>query len=219
MGEGRARYAVRRALVAGGLGAVVISAVVFTRGSETPNAQPPPAPTGAHSTTTATTVPTLGPSAPAPLGLEPSTPECLAANTTALSAEGIRAENAQPGTTAWRTALTSATTRVNISLDRGSVQCGGTVAISLRGDTIPAVITVYRLGWYGGTGGRAVWSSAPIVARPAPPGRLAGHVRHGPRRSPRPGQPRRAAGQRRLTVLPLSRRSTRERAGRPRLRR
>lgn len=166
MGEGRARYAVRRALVAGGLGAVVLAVVVFTRGSETPNAQPAPAPPGAHSTTTATTVPTLGPSAPAPLGLEPSTSECLAANTTALSAEGIRAENAQPGTTAWRTALTSATTRVNISLDRGSVQCGGTVAISLRGDTIPAVITVYRLGWYGGTGGRAVWSSAPIVARP-----------------------------------------------------
>ena len=165
MGEGRARYAVRRALVAGGLGAVVLSAVVFTRGSDTPSAQPPPAPTGAHSTTTATTVPTLGPSAPAPLGLEPSTRECLAANTTALSAEGIRAENAKPGTTAWRSALARGATPVNVYLDRSSVQCGGTVAISLRGTGAAAVIRVYRLGWYGGTGGREVWASAPIVAR------------------------------------------------------
>ncbi|MFZ2515063.1 MAG: N,N-dimethylformamidase beta subunit family domain-containing protein [Candidatus Lutibacillus vidarii] len=167
MGEGRARYAVRRALVAGGLGAVVLAVVVFTRGSDTPSAQPPPAPTGAHSTTTATTVPTLAPSAPTPLGLDPSTPECLAANTTALSAEGIRAENAQPGTTAWRSALAPGATPVNVYLDRSSVQCSGTVAISLRGTGAPAIIRVFRLGWYAGNGGREMWRSGPVLARPA----------------------------------------------------
>lgn len=99
--------------------------------------------------------------------VEKTTPACLAANTIAMSAAGVRAENARTGTAAWRSALAPGATPVNVYLDRSSVQCSGTVAISLRGTGAPAIIRVFRLGWYAGTGGREMWRSGPVLARPA----------------------------------------------------
>ena len=99
--------------------------------------------------------------------VEKTTPACLAANTTALSAAGVRAENSRTGTAAWRSALAPGATPVSVYLDRSSVQCSGTVAISLRGTGAPAIIRVFRLGWYAGSGGREMWRSGPVLARPA----------------------------------------------------
>ena len=151
----------------GGLGAVVLSAVVFTRGSDTPSAQP-----RRHRRSSqhhhGHDRPDSRPSAPTPLGLEPSTPGMPGRQH--HRPERRRHPGGERETGDNRLAQRPRARRdsmVNVYLDRSSVQCGGTVAISLRGTGAPAIIRVFRLGWYAGNGGREMWRSGPVLARPA----------------------------------------------------
>ncbi|NUR27871.1 MAG: hypothetical protein HOV83_18840 [Catenulispora sp.] len=44
-------------------------------------------------------------------------------------------------------------------LDQVSAACGDTLGLHLSGYVPTASVTAYRMGWYGGAGGRAVWSA------------------------------------------------------------
>ncbi|HSA49561.1 MAG TPA: N,N-dimethylformamidase beta subunit family domain-containing protein [Yinghuangia sp.] len=69
-------------------------------------------------------------------------------------------ENSRPGTGDWRVPERWGADLMGF-LDTDSAACGDTVRIRLTG-TGPARVTAYRLGWYGGAGGRAVWSSKEV---------------------------------------------------------
>lgn len=83
----------------------------------------------------------------------------------------VAEENRRPGTEAWRVPERWGADLMGF-VDRDSVVCGDTVKLRLAGPG-PGKVTAYRLGWYGGTGGREVWSSGPVpsVVRATPDAR------------------------------------------------
>lgn len=89
----------------------------------------------------------------------------------AVAADWVRAENARPGTTDWR--ITSAQEAGEHQLtgwaDRVSVTPGQPFGLHVSSTLGDFTVTAYRLGWYAGTGARAVWTSKPVhgVAQPA----------------------------------------------------
>lgn len=80
----------------------------------------------------------------------------------------VAEENKQTGTGDWRVPERWGAELMGF-LDTDSVACGETVKLRLTGPG-PARVTAYRMGWYGGTGGREVWSSGEVAstARPKP---------------------------------------------------
>ncbi|NUU24412.1 MAG: hypothetical protein HOV68_23350 [Streptomycetaceae bacterium] len=72
----------------------------------------------------------------------------------------VAEENKRPGTGDWRVPERWGADLMGF-LDNDSVACGDTVRLRVSGPG-PARVTAYRLGWYGGTGGREVWSSAEV---------------------------------------------------------
>ena len=84
------------------------------------------------------------------------------------TADWLRRENALRGARGWRPADLRAEPRVPLYLDAPSTTCGTPVGVHLGG-TGEAGVTVraYRIGWYGGTGARLVWTSAPMDVVPA----------------------------------------------------
>lgn len=87
----------------------------------------------------------------------PATAPCA----TARRAQGwLAQENSRPGTEEWRVPERWGADLMGF-LDKDSAACGDTVRIRLSGPG-PARVTAYRLGWYGGAGGRAVWSSQEV---------------------------------------------------------
>ncbi|WP_436773789.1 N,N-dimethylformamidase beta subunit family domain-containing protein [Yinghuangia sp. YIM S09857] len=80
----------------------------------------------------------------------------------------VAAENKRAGTGDWRVPERWGAELMGY-LDTDSVACGETVKLRLTGPG-PARVTAYRMGWYGGTGGREVWSSGEVAstARPKP---------------------------------------------------
>ena len=88
----------------------------------------------------------------------------------------IRAENDKPGTTDWQLTYVKFDPRAKYRqsliegyCDRTSVRAGETITflVSTAAPT-PVTIDLYRLGYYGGTGGRLVKSLGPVEARPQP---------------------------------------------------
>lgn len=79
-----------------------------------------------------------------------------------------RAENAKPGDSSWRSSYNADTDIVAGYLDRVSAACGDTLELHLSGYVSSASVTAYRMGWYGGAGGRVVWSAphVPVSASP-----------------------------------------------------
>lgn len=91
----------------------------------------------------------------------------------------VQAENRRPGTTAWRIPDAGVATDAQLAgwSDRTSVAPGESFGLHVSSRVGAFTVTVYRLGWYGGDGGREVWASSPVAGHPgvAPvlgPGRM-----------------------------------------------
>jgi hypothetical protein len=80
------------------------------------------------------------------------------------------AENALAGTTAWQDAKHTRAGTVNGYLSRDSVQCGDIVTAYLSSPAAVsgASLSAYRMGYYGGTGGRLVWQATDLQLEAQP---------------------------------------------------
>ena len=82
----------------------------------------------------------------------------------------VHRENIRAGTTAWQDAKRTRAGSVNGYLDRDSAECGDTVTAYL-GSLAPvaeASLSAYRMGYYGGAGGRLVWQAKDVTLEPQP---------------------------------------------------
>jgi hypothetical protein len=106
----------------------------------------------------------------------------LAAFTTALGPDGpqaswVVAENARRGTTAWQITgsqlanVSPQTTGIAGYADQVEVTAGQQLRLYVSTAAPAYTVTAYRMGYYGGAGGRAVWASGslPGVQQPACP--------------------------------------------------
>jgi hypothetical protein len=118
-------------------------------------------------TTSATGAAAPGPggAGPAPGTNAPMTPSATAVQD-AVSGRPITtnpaivAENARPGTAAWRVDE-AGRRRVEGYADTTSAQRGDTVTLFVSTAAPTWDVTAYRMGWYGGDMGRQVWQSPP----------------------------------------------------------
>ena len=80
----------------------------------------------------------------------------------------LRTENALPGTTAWQDAKHTVAGTVNGYLNRDSARCGDTVTAYLSSPTSVsgASLSAYRMGYYGGAGGRLIWEATGLALEP-----------------------------------------------------
>lgn len=76
------------------------------------------------------------------------------------TAEWVQRENARPGTTAWRIQGTQHRGDLEGFADRVSAVQGETVALYVSTVAPKFHVDAYRMGYYGGTGGRLVWRSS-----------------------------------------------------------
>ena len=86
------------------------------------------------------------------------------------AAEGIRAkwvqiENAKPGTSDWRIGNPGKESQIEGYADKVSAQPGETVKLFVSTKDQGFRIEAYRVGYYGGLGGRLVWKSAELPGR------------------------------------------------------
>ncbi len=136
---------------------------------------PPPPPPALRSGSTSCTgaelhVPTLEPS---PLSSTPATtPRLVPADP--LHAEWVAEENAKPGTTSWQiTGPAEGDAMEGYASSVSAVQ-GDTVSLYVSTAARSLHVEAYRMGWYGGAGGRLVWTSDDIPGergRPRQPSR------------------------------------------------
>jgi hypothetical protein len=68
-------------------------------------------------------------------------------------------ENAHPGTTAWRITNVAASAGIEGYADHVSAQQGDTVTLYVSTAAAHFTVQAYRMGYYGGLGGRLVWQS------------------------------------------------------------
>src|SRR3954447_4855048 len=81
--------------------------------------------------------------------------------------EGIRAkwvqiENAKPGTSDWRIGNAGKEGQIEGYADKASAQLGETVKLFVSTKDPGYHVEAYRVGYYGGLGGRLVWKSAEL---------------------------------------------------------
>ena len=92
--------------------------------------------------------------------------------TTAISAAeqspSIIVENAKPGSTKWRLYPGDNATVVQGFANTTYAQQGQSVTLYVTTSAPRYVVQAYRMGYYGGKGGRLVWQSAPLVGSPQP---------------------------------------------------
>lgn len=154
---------------------VVLLAVVTALGVTSCTAGPGTAHTGGPTATgTARTAATTG-TAPSTARSGPTTPAPSGAADTASGPDGVTsqavvAENARPGTTAWRITH-QGPGHIEGFADHDHAQTGETVGLYVSTDQPSFVVDAYRMGWYGGAGARAVWRSSSIrgTSQPACP--------------------------------------------------
>ena len=82
----------------------------------------------------------------------------------------VAAENARPGTRAWviERAQMAGVEELAGYTDAVSVRPGQPFGLHLSSTLGDVTVTAYRVGHYGGAGGRAVWSSGALPVGPAP---------------------------------------------------
>jgi hypothetical protein len=87
----------------------------------------------------------------------------VACPTTGWPADYIKTENARPGTAGWQIDENDATqvsNKLAAYAENPSAKCGDTVSLRVNDlDLATLSMTAYRLGYYGGTGARAVWQT------------------------------------------------------------
>lgn len=113
------------------------------------------------------------------LGTFSHAPRASAASGPSTGSGLVRAENAEPGTTDWQLTFTrvNAKTRYRCPwiegyASRASVRAGEKIDLMVSTNpAAPFTIDIYRLGYYGGTGGRLVASLGPFEGKvqPDPP--------------------------------------------------
>lgn len=94
----------------------------------------------------------------------------------ARSADLVRAENDKPGTTDWQLTYVKFDVKAKFRqsliegyCDRTRARAGEVVTFFVStAEPTPVTIDVYRMGYYGGTGGRLVKSLGPVDAKPQP---------------------------------------------------
>jgi hypothetical protein len=79
-----------------------------------------------------------------------------------VPAPWVVAENQRPGTTAWQIADKPPGTIAGFA-DHASAAAGDTVQLYVSTDAPSFSVQAYRMGYYGGAGGRLVWTSAPVA--------------------------------------------------------
>ena len=76
----------------------------------------------------------------------------------------IAEENAKPGTTDWMVPDDKAAwAKVEGFFDATSIDVGGSVVLKTSTRAAAWQVSAYRIGWYGGTGGRLIWKSEPMT--------------------------------------------------------
>jgi hypothetical protein len=110
-----------------------------------------------------------------------STGRAASAPAAAVAAQGDRgpgwvvAENRRLGTRGWRIADPGPPDAIQGWADRVSVAQGGRVRLYVSTRAGRFRVEAYRMGWYGGLGGRLVWRSPPLPGRrQSPPTRTPG---------------------------------------------
>ncbi|WP_199582837.1 DUF4082 domain-containing protein [Blastococcus sp. TF02-9] len=98
------------------------------------------------------------------LAVLPAAPAQAAVDPCAAPVENpVACENTRPGTTAWEVSLDTSIEGFTTDI---STDLGGRVDFKVRTDSTKYAIDIYRLGWYGGTGGRFVTTLAPTAQLP-----------------------------------------------------
>ena len=102
-----------------------------------------------------------------PAGSSTSTTSLAAAATFAgpngTEAPWVVAENAKPGTTAWKITGTQSPTGIMGYSNRVQASADQSVALYVSTAAATFHVDAYRMGYYGGTGARLVWSSAQVA--------------------------------------------------------
>jgi hypothetical protein len=76
----------------------------------------------------------------------------------------VATENSLAGTTAWRLSAAAYDSTVASGFaSQTSAKCGDTVTLRVTSSDYQLAVTVYRMGYYGGTGARAVWASRTAI--------------------------------------------------------
>jgi hypothetical protein len=86
----------------------------------------------------------------------------------ALHAEWVAEENAKPGTSDWQITGVGEAGAIEGYASAVSAQQGETMTIHVSTRAQSFHVEAYRMGWYGGTGGRLVWRSADIPGKRQP---------------------------------------------------
>src|SRR5437899_11561354 len=81
---------------------------------------------------------------------------CFAFLAAASGRNPIQQENSQPGTTAWQLASPADNRQIEGYASLTSVPVGGDIDLFVNTQDSSYSLTVYRMGWYGGKGGRKV---------------------------------------------------------------
>ncbi len=91
--------------------------------------------------------------------------------TAGVEARWVVQENRRPGTTAWRIAPGAPENQIMGFSNLNYAQVGDKVTLYVSTPAPSFTVTAYRMGWYRGTGARAVWTSAamPGTVQPACP--------------------------------------------------
>jgi hypothetical protein len=82
----------------------------------------------------------------------------------------VASENKLPGTTAWLTKSNKWSNQNNLAMWASPYSAGpsDTIDVFIHSAKGAVTLTLYRLGWYGGLGGRLLWTAQNVAAYPQP---------------------------------------------------
>ena len=107
------------------------------------------------------------------LPLTPAAPASLAGGVAPVGPVSIRDENARAGTTDWQIPQDGAVwEKVRGFVNRTSIAVGESLDLYVGTSGTAVAATVFRMGHYGGLGGRQVWTSGIVPAKAQPPARV-----------------------------------------------
>ena len=108
--------------------------------------------------------------APVPTTVAPVAAPATTAPTRPWSDPGwVAAENRRPGTSAWHLTHLGGAHAIEGWADRASAAPGDPVRLYVSTTATRFRVAAYRMGWYGGLGGRLVWQSPSHPGRRQPP--------------------------------------------------